>query len=361
MTREQLNDFIDERIYPNSENEITAAKHNAVDKALADYAEDYADEQVASEAGNRDAAISAAIAGEVSNRNSAIASAIASEVSARNSAISTAISQEVNDRNTAIGAAIGTEVSNRNAAIDAAVLAARNARYTAFGAVYDSGTGTWSMHGGLVTGITAADMEVICAGADFNCGSDFIGALARGKTNRPLNSYRVVRGDALPVNFYELAHGNTDLEVFYSPYQNSKFMLCVSKLQNAFIACSNLRIVKYLDVTKCNNFGTYSAQTQTISSAFGGCTKLEELYMKGIGDFTTPIAPATDTNNYPTLDLRDCAVLTKASALYLINNAVNQNRICIRFSSSVSWAGDAEVIAACAATETHARIVLEFM
>ena len=106
MTREQLNDFIDERIYPNSENEITAAKHNAVDKALADYAEDYADEQVESEVSNRDAAISAAISQEVNDRNSAIASAIASEVSARNSAISTAISQEVNDRNTAIGAAI---------------------------------------------------------------------------------------------------------------------------------------------------------------------------------------------------------------------------------------------------------------
>lgn len=348
MTREQLNDFIDERIYPNSENEITAAKHNAVDKALADYAEDYADDKVASEVGNRNAAISAAIAGEVNDRNSAIASAIASEVSARNSAINAAISQEVNDRNTAIGAAI-----------DAAVLAARNARYAAFGATYDNGT--WTMHGGLVTGITAAEMEVICAGADFNCGSDFIGALARGKTNRPLNTYRVVRGDALPVNFHELAHGNTALEVFYSPFQNDQFMLCVSKLQNAFITCSNLRIVKYLDVTNCNNFGTYSAQTQTISSAFGGCAKLEELYMKGIGDFTTPIAHATDTNSYPTLDLKDCKALTKTSALYLINNAVNQNKICIRFSSSVSWAGDEEVVAACAATETHAQIVLEFM
>lgn len=359
MTREQLNDFIDERIYPNSENEITAAKHNAVDKALADYAEDYADAQIASEVGNRNTAISAAISGEVSDRDSAIASAIASEVSARNSSINAAISQEVSDRNTAIGTAISTEVSERNAAIDAAVLAARNARYTAFGATYDNGT--WTMHGGLVTGITAAEMEVICAGADFNCGSDFMGALARGKTNRPLNTYRVVRGDALPVNFHELAHGNTALEVFYSPYQNDQFMLCVSTLQYAFITCSNLRIVKYLDVTNCNNFGTYSPQTQTISSAFGGCAKLEELYMRGIGDFTTPIAPATDTNNYPTLDLKDCAVLTKASALYLINNAVNQNRICIRFSSSVSWAGDAEVIAACAATETHAQIVLEFM
>ena len=297
MTREQLNDFIDERIYPNSENEITAAKHNAVDKALADYAEDYADEQVANEAGNRNTAISAAIAGEVSNRNSAIASAIASEVSARNSAISTAISQEVNDRNTAIGAAIGTEVSNRNAAIDAAVLTARNARYTAFGAVYDSGTGTWSMHGGLVTGITAADMEVICAGPDFNCGSDFIGALARGKTNRPLNTYRVVRGDALPVNFFELAHGNSNLLVFYMAQSGEK-MYYVNNIQQAFDNCRELRIVKYLDVSLCANF----------TNTFRGCTKLEECYLRGVDK---------------DLDLGVAVNLTQDSLIYIVENAGN--------------------------------------
>ena len=251
--------------------------------------------------------------------------------------------------------------------MDNKILAHQRERFKAYTGnvdTYDSTTGKWRMHnnnGYLVTNLSAADMEVICAGADFNCGSDFIGALTRGKTNRPLNTYRVVRGAALPVNFYELAHGNTALEVFYSQYQNSQYMLCINNMQNAFLTCSNLRIVEYLDVTNCNNFGTYSAQTQTIPSAFGGCEKLEELYMRGIGDFTSPIAPASDTNSYPTLDLKDCKVLTKASALYLINNAVNQNRICIRFSAQVSWAGDAEVVAACAATETHAQIVLEFM
>lgn len=263
------------------------------------------------------------------------------------------------------GQAIDASVAATQTGIPASMLAQQNARYTAFGAVYDSGTGTWKMHKVdgtyLVTGLTADEMEVICAGADLNCGSDFIGALASGKTNRPLKTYRVVRGGALPVNFYELAHGNTALEVFYSPYQNNQFMLCVSNMQNAFLTCSNLRIVKFLDVKNCNNFGTYSAQTQKITSAFGGCEKLEELYMKGIGDFTSPIAPASDTNSYPTLELKDCKALTKTSALYIINNAINQNKICIRFSAQVSWAGDAEVIAACAATETHAQIVLEFM
>lgn len=316
MTREQLNDFIDERIYPNSENEITATNHNAVDKALADYAEDYADAQVASEVGNRNAAINAAIATEVSDRNSAIASAIANEVSARNGAINDAIAAEVLARDGAIGTAISTEVANRNAAIDAAVLAARNARYTAFGATYDNGT--WKMHGGLITGLTAADMEVICARPDFNCGSDFIGALARGKTNRPLNTYRVVRGADLPVNFYELAHGNTALEVFYSQYQNSQFMLCVNKMQKAFTTCSNLRIVKYLDVSRCSSF----------SDAFNGCAALEECYLKGV-----------DAD----LDLGAAANLTQDSLIYIVEQAGTSAKELIFVSSLVTnWQATAD-------------------
>lgn len=300
MTREQLNDFIDERIYPNSENEITAAKHNAVDKALADYAEDYADAQVASEVGNRDTAISAAISGEVSNRNSAIASAIASEVSARNSAISTAISQEVSDRNTAIGAAISTEVTNRNAAIDAAVLAARNARYTAFGAAYDTATGTWRLHnlGGqyLITGLSAADMEQICASPDFNVSDIFTGAMQNGaKTNRPINTYRVVRGSAYPADFTQMARGNTSIEVFYSLVSGAN-MFRVKDLSAAFYGCTALRVVKYLDVSGINGFG----------NAFYGCTALEECFLRGVDK---------------DLDLGAASNLTQASLIYIVENA----------------------------------------
>lgn len=294
MTREQLNDFIDERIYPNSENEITAAKHNAVDKALADYAEDYADDKVASEVGNRDAAISAAISGEVSDRNSAIASAIASEVSARNSAINAAISQEVNDRNTAISAAISQEVSDRNAAIDAAVLAARNARYAAFGATYDNGT--WTMHGGLVTGITAAEMEVICAGADFNTGAIFAGAMRKGeKTNRPVDTYRVVRGSSLIVEMRQMARGNTSLQVFYIPV-SGEYTYAVNDMIAAFMGCENLRIVKYLDVSRCASF----------DRTFDGCTALTECYLKGF-----------DAD----LDLGAATNLTRDSLIYIVENA----------------------------------------
>ena len=298
MTREQLNDFIDERIYPNSENEITAAKHNAVDKALADYAEDYADEQVASEAGNRDAAISAAIAGEVSNRNSAIASAIASEVSARNSAINTAIAQEVNDRNSAIGTAISTEVSNRNAAIDAAVLAARQTRYSAFGAVYDSGT--WKMHnvGGtyLVTGLTAADMEKICASPDFTTGVIFAGTMRKGeKTNRPVDIYRVVRGSSIIVDMRQMARGNTSLQVFYIPV-SGEYAYAVNDMIAAFMGCSALRMVKYLDVSRCNSF----------DKTFDDCTVLVECYLKGV-----------DAD----LDLGAATNLTRDSLIYIVENA----------------------------------------
>ena len=311
MTREQLNDFIDERIYPNSANEITATNHNAVDKALADYAEDYADAQVASEVGNRNAAISSAIATEVSDRNSAIASAIASEVSARNGAINTAIAQEVNDRNSAIGTAIGTEVTNRNAAIDAAVLAARNARYSAFGATYDNGT--WKMHGGLVTGITAAEMEVICASADFNTGAIFAGALmgANGaKTNRPINTYRVVRADRLPVNCYQLARNNTNLQVFYA-LQSGEYVYCVNDIQYSFMGCSALQIVKYLDVSRCSSFNL----------TFDGCTALTECYLKGV-----------DAD----LDLGAATNLTQDSLIYIVENAGMSAKELIFVSSLVT-------------------------
>lgn len=334
MTREQLNDFIDERIYPNSENEITAAKHNAVDKALADYAEDYADEQVASEAGNRDAAISAAIAGEVSNRNSAIASAIASEVSARNSAISTAISQEVNDRNTAIGAAIGTEVSNRNAAIDAAVLAARNARYTAFGAVYDSGTGTWSMHGGLVTGLTAGDMENICASPDFNASDIFTGAMQYGaKTNRPINTYRVVRGSTYPADFTQMARNNTSLEVFYSLVSGAN-MFRVKDLTAAFYGCTALRVVKYLDVSRVTNYAGFG-------SAFLNCGNLEECYLKG---FDAQKDTRTGHETDGTLDFSQSPKLTRESLVFIVENAGTAYEKNLRIPSGIytAWNADGE-------------------
>ena len=313
MTREQLNDFIDERIYPNSENEITAAKHNAVDKALADYAEDYTDAQVASEVGNRNAAISSAIATEVSDRNSAIASAIASEVSARNGAINTAISQEVSDRNTAIGAAIGTEVSNRNAAIDAAILAARNARYTAFGAVYDSGT--WKMHnaGGtfLVTGLTAADMEKICASPDFTTCAIFAGAMRKGeKTNRPVDTYRVVRGSSIIVEMRQMARGNTSLQVFYIPV-SGKFTFAVNDIIAAFMGCDALRIVKYLDVSRCTSF----------DKTFYGCTALEECYLKGVDK---------------DLDLGAASSLTQDSLIYIVENAGMSAKELIFVSSLVT-------------------------
>lgn len=318
MTREQLNDFIDERIYPNSENEITATNHNAVDKALADYAEDYADAQVASEVGNRNTAISSAIATEVSNRNSAIASAIASEVSARNGAINTAIAQEVNDRNSAIGTAINTEVSNRNAAIDAAVLAARNARYTAFGATYDNGT--WKMHGGLVTGITAAEMEVICASADFNTGATYAGALMSvngAKTNRPINTYRVVRAADVPVDFRQMARGNTNLQVFYALITGN-YVYCVNDIQFAFMGCSALRIVKYLDVSRCTSF----------NGAFNGCTSLEECYLKGV-----------DAD----LDLGAADNLTQDSLIYIVEQAGMSAKELIFVSSLVTnWQATAD-------------------
>lgn len=316
MTREQLNDFIDERIYPNSENEITAAKHNAVDKALADYTEDYADAQVASEVSNRNAAISAAISGEVSDRNSAIASAIASEVSARNSAINTAISQEVNDRNTAIGTAISTEVSNRNTAIDAAVLAARNARYTAFGATYDNGT--WKMHGGLVTGITAAEMEIICAGADFNTGAIFAGAMRKGeKTNRPVDTYRVVRGSSIIVEMRQMARGNTSLQVFYIPV-SGEYVYAVNDMIAAFMGCTALRIVKYLDVSRCASF----------TGTFSGCTALEECFLKGVDK---------------DLDLGAAVNLTQDSLIYIVENAGTSAKELIFVSSLVTnWQATAD-------------------
>ena len=316
MTREQLNDFIDERIYPNSENEITAAKHNAVDKALADYAEDYADEQVESEVSNRNAAISAAISQEVSDRNSAIASAIASEVSARNSAINAAISQEVSDRNTAIGTAISTEVSERNAAIDAAVLAARNARYTAFGATYDNGT--WKMHDGLVTGITAAEMEVICAGADFNTGAIFAGAMRKGeKTNRPVDTYRVVRGSSIIVEMRQMARGNTSLQVFYIPV-SGEFTYAVNDMAAAFMGCENLRIVKYLDVSRCASF----------DRTFDGCTALTECYLKGVDK---------------DLDLGAASNLTQASLIYIVEQAGTSAKELIFVSSLVTnWQATAD-------------------
>ena len=241
--------------------------------------------------------------------------------------------------------------------IDSAVLNALNARYSAFAdAVYDSTTGKWKMHkvGNtntyLINNLDAADMEKICASPDFNSAMYYIGALFKAKTNRPLNTYRLVRGNALPVSFCELAHGNKQLEVFYSAFQNNSYMLSVNDMRIAFADCWRLKVLKYLDVRNSADY----------TSTFLRCSSLEEVYLRGL-KLVSPVLLSSDGNSYPTLDLSYSPDLTKDSALFLIQNALNTDVICIRFRSNVSWAGDADVTAAANDTTKHARIVLEYI
>lgn len=305
MTRQELDQFIDGRIKPNSANEITAAKHNAVDKALADYAEDYSDAKTTQEASARDTAIASAISSEASARNAAIASAIAGEITARDTAISTAVAGEASARTSAIAAAIASEVTARNAAIADAVLQARITRYSAFGGSYDAASGTWRMHavGGqyLVTGLSAADMELICATPNMNAATKLSGALRNGaKTNLPIDVYGMIRTAQNPVDIRDMARDNKSFEMFYVPVSGTNtFYVSANGMANAFYGCTALRVVKYLDVSKCTS-------TVAFNNTFYGCAALEECYLKGLN---------------ASLDLGDASNLTQASLIYLVENA----------------------------------------
>ena len=173
-------------------------------------------------------------------------------------------------------------------------------KYAAYGADYDTNSGTWRMHkvGNqyLITGLSAADMERICASPDFNTSDIFTGAMQNGaKTNRPINTYRVVRASTYPADFTQMARGNTSIEVFYALVSGA-YMFRVKDMVAAFYGCTALRVVKYLDVSGIQGFG----------NAFYGCTALEECFLRGVDK---------------DLDLGAASNLTQASLIYIVENA----------------------------------------
>ena len=201
--------------------------------------------------------------------------------------------------------------------MDNKILAHQRERFKAYTGnvdTYDSTTGKWRMHnnnGYLVTNLSAADMELICAGADFNTGAIFAGAMRKGeKTNRPVDVYRVVRGSAIVVEFRQMARGNTSLQVFYIPVSGAN-TYAVNDMIAAFMGCTALQIVKYLDVSRCSSF----------DHTFDGCTALEECYLKGV-----------DAD----LDLGAATNLTQDSLIYIVENAGMSAKELIFVSSLVT-------------------------
>ena len=203
-----------------------------------------------------------------------------------------------------------------------AILQSQITRFAAFGADYDSTTGTWRMHrvgtNYLVTGLSADDMEKICASPDFTTGVIFAGAMRKGeKTNRPVDTYRVVRGSSIIVEMRQMARGNTSLQVFYIPV-SGEYTYAVNDMIAAFMGCENLRIVKYLDVSRCASF----------DRTFDGCTALTECYLKGVDK---------------DLDLGAAANLTQDSLIYIVEQAGTSAKELIFVSSLVTnWQATAD-------------------
>ncbi|QFQ13065.1 hypothetical protein C7Y71_008545 [Pseudoprevotella muciniphila] len=213
-------------------------------------------------------------------------------------------------------------------------------RYAAHGADYDTLTGTWRMHkvgnDYLVTGLSAADMEVICAGVDINGAGSLFGALGSpyaGKTNRRIYTYTGIHSKFFPLIANSMANGNKSLEVFYSPYHASG-LLCVSNLSAGFANCSALRVVKYLDVSRVTNYAGFG-------NAFLNCGNLEECYLKGF-DAQKDIRTGHETDG--TLDFSKSPKLTRESLVFIVENAGTAYEKNLRIPSGIytAWNADEE-------------------
>ena len=229
------------------------------------------------------------------------------------------------------------EKANADAIVEAPNLALR-ALYIAAGAVYNEGTGLYSLNG--VDDLTDADMAIIYNYKDAIYRLNIPRVLQGVKIRAiiPFSRHQNARDffTAAPIDGYVTFSG-TSLRVVklvsnktYTIDTTAEVQLPLTnntKWEATFYVCSNLKEVWPINV---KTVVTYT------NNVFAGCTSLIELRLFGLAG---------------SVSLADSPNISKESILYMINNATAKSEITITLhaDSYARWKDEANIVAALAA------------